>query len=172
MAQSSQTPLAAPPRKVHLRRSTKNVRRAYRTLFALIILILGGWAAIDLIHGDELSSDQRLLAIGFCVAAVLAFAILRFVEHPYLRELRLARSGYLAQGQIVSVDLSRGRRRRGTLYYTFSTVAGEQFEGRCVLPRRFPLTSLEPGQTIEVLYDPARPMHNKPRLALEHVEFA
>jgi len=172
MTPTSDTPLASPPRKVRLRKATQNVRRAYRTVFMLIILISAGWAAMDLIHWDELSSDQRLLDVGFCVAAVLAFMILRFVEHPYTREARLARSGYVARGQIVSVDMSRGRRGRGTLCYTFRTIAGDALEGRCILPRRYPLTTLEVGQDIDVLYNPANPQHNKPRLALEHVEFA
>jgi hypothetical protein len=171
MTQTSDTPLAAPPRKVHLRRNTRNIRRAYRLIFALIILISGGWAALDLIHWNELTTDQLKLTIGFGVAAVLSFLILRFVEHPYQRELRLARSGYVAQGQVASLDAARGRRGRVVVHYTFRTVAGDHFDGRCVLPRRFPVTSIEVGMAIDVLYDPASPQHNKPRVALEHVEF-
>jgi hypothetical protein len=172
MTQISDTPLAAPPRKVHLRRNTRNIRRAYRLIFALIILISGGWAALDLIYWNELTADQRLLTAGFGVAAVLSFLILRFVEHPYQREMRLARSGYVAPGQVTAHDLARGRRGRVVVCYTFRTVAGDAIEGRCVLPRRVARTSLEVGQAIDVLYDPASPQHNKPRLALEHVEFA
>ena len=47
MTQPSDLPLGPPPRKAHLRRALRNVRRAYRTVFALVILVFGGWAVID-----------------------------------------------------------------------------------------------------------------------------
>ena len=42
------TPLEPPPRKASLRRGIRNVRRAYRMIFALVILVFGGWAATGL----------------------------------------------------------------------------------------------------------------------------
>jgi hypothetical protein len=44
---TSLPPLDPPPRKAHLRRALQNVRRGYRTIFALFILVLGGWAGLD-----------------------------------------------------------------------------------------------------------------------------
>ena len=147
------------------------MRRAYRTLFALIIVVFGGWALLDAFRWGQLSIDQRYLTIGFGVSSMLAFIILRLMERPFARELRLARLGYVAQAQIVTIGPPRGRRQSVTITYTFRTVAGATLEGRCVLPKRVAAVTLEPGQTIEVLYDPARPRVNKPRWWLEYVEF-
>jgi hypothetical protein len=163
--------LGPPPRKAQLRRAVRNMRRAYRTLFALVIIICGGWALLDAYRWNVLTPDQRYLTIGFGMCSLLAFIILRLMERPLGRELRLARQGYVAQGQIVAVGQPRGRRRSVTVTYSFRTVAGLTMEGRCVLPRRISAVTLEPGQALEILYDPARPRLNRPRLWLEYVEF-
>src|SRR5437016_3291586 len=47
MTQPTDPPLEPPPRKAYLRRGIRNLRRAYRTLFALVILVFGGWAVLD-----------------------------------------------------------------------------------------------------------------------------
>lgn len=48
-------PLPAPPRKASLRRATRNLRRAYRTIFALVILVFSGWAGLDALRWYELT---------------------------------------------------------------------------------------------------------------------
>jgi hypothetical protein len=171
MMQKPEVPLGPPPRKAYVRRSARNVRRAYRTLFTLLILVFGGWAALDAFHWLDLTDDQALLAVGFASAALLAFAIYWLVDHPLRRELRLARRGAVAQAQIVAV--SKGRRRRAmlTISYTFLTATGVSVQGDCRLTRRFPVETLAAGTVIEVLYDPKNPHANKPRLGLEYVEF-
>ena len=171
MSQESHPPLGPPPRKAHVRRATRNLRRAYATLFTLVILVFGGWAVLGAFRWTQLRSDEQLLTIGFGLAALLAIIILRFVDHPLRRELRLARRGLVAQGQIASIGKTRGRRATPTITYTFRTAAGATIEGGCALPRRFPIATVAPGMALDVLYDPKNPRLNKPRLALEHVEF-
>jgi hypothetical protein len=171
MTQESLPPLGPPPRKAHVRRATRNLRRAYATLLALVILVFGGWAALDAFRWTELKSEERFLTICFGLAALLAIIILRFVDHPLRRELRLARRGLVAQGQIVTIGKPRGRRATPTITYTFRTGAGATIEGGCALPRRFPVATLAPGVALDVLYYPKNPQINKPRLALEHIEF-
>jgi hypothetical protein len=171
MTQESLPPLGPPPRKAHVRRATRNLRRAYATLLALVILVFGGWAALDAFRWTDLKSDERFLTICFGLVALLAIIILRFVDHPLRRELRLARRGLVAQGQIVTIGKTRGRRATPTITYTFRTAAGATIEGGCALPRRFPVATLAPGAALDVLYYPKNPQINKPRLALEHVEF-
>jgi hypothetical protein len=171
MSQDPHPPVGPPPRKAHIRRGVRNLRRAYATVFTLVILVFGGWALLDLFRWDDLDGDKRALTVGFGLAALLAVVILRFVDHPLRRELRLARRGVLVQGQIVSIGKSRGRRAVPVIVYSFRTAAGAIVEGECALPRRFPVRTLAPGMPIELLYDPKRPCVNKPRMALEFVEF-
>src|SRR5438132_1188308 len=98
MTEKADLPVGPPPRKVHVRRGARNLRRAYATLFALVILVFGGWATIDALRWPELTTDQRFLTCGFALAALLAVLIVQFVDHPLRRELRLARRGEVAQG--------------------------------------------------------------------------
>jgi hypothetical protein len=172
MTLEPQLPLGPPPRKAHVRRAVRNLRRAYATLFALVILVFGGWALLDAFRWDDLKDHERFLTIGFGLTALLAVFVLRLVDHPLGRELRLARRGEVAQAQLVAIGKSRGRHPKPTIAYTFRTPAGAAIEGECALPRRFPIHSLAPGMTIDVLYDPRKPRLNKPRLGLEYVEFS
>ncbi len=55
MSQPLEPLLDPPPRKVQLRRGIKNLRRAYRTVFAMVILVFGGWAAIDAFRWYDLT---------------------------------------------------------------------------------------------------------------------
>ena len=112
------------------------------------VLVLGGWTLLDAYRWNELNADQRALTIGFGVSSLLAFIVLRLMERPFARELRLARQGYVGQGQIVTIGPARGRRRRVTVTYSFRTVAGLTLEGRCLLPRRVSAVTLEPGQPV------------------------
>jgi hypothetical protein len=164
-------PLDPPPRKAHLRRGVRNLRRAYRTIFGLLVLVLGGWAAMDAFRWNELSASARWLDIAFGVAAVLAFVVWRQVERPLGRELRLARAGTVVKARIVALGKPRGRRQVVTIVYTFQTAAGAAIQSDSPLPRRFPVHTLEPGTELEVLHDPANPQLNKPRLAMTFVEF-
>jgi hypothetical protein len=164
-------PLESPPRKVHLRRGTRNLRRAYRVIFVLILAILVGWIVLDLFHWNELELEQRLINVGFAIAGVIAFVVLRFVELPFARELRLGKLGYVASGEILTVGPPRGRRALVTITYAFTTVAGDKLNGRCTLNRSRAAFAVEPGLKVEVLYDPANPGLNRPRFALEFVEF-
>jgi hypothetical protein len=243
--------LGPPPRKAHLRRAIRNMRRAYRTLFALVILVFGGWAVLDgmrwyalayqvrttegkitkkhttprppvqeyhleysfttddgtdiaadtvvpLALYDKVAEEQTVpivylpanprvnhwlfdnnsarfnmmaLAIGHALAALLASAVWRLVESPLGRELRLARHGVAALGEIVTVGKARGRRGIVKITYTFRTAAGAPVQGTCNLPRRFPAHTLEPGTPITILYDPRRRRLHRPRLAMDAVEF-
>lgn len=171
MSISSAAPLDPPPRKAHLRRGIRNMRRAYRTICALVILVFGGWAALDAFRWDELTPDARFLTISFALAALLSFLVWRIVELPFGRELRLARVGVAACGQILTVGKPRGRRAIVRITYSFRTATGATIEGNCDLPRRFPARLLEPGAAIDVLYDPKKPRIHKPRVALDFIEF-
>ena len=57
---SSLPPLDPPPRKAHLRRALQNVRRGYRTIFALLLLVFGGWAGLDAYRWYELKYGTQL----------------------------------------------------------------------------------------------------------------
>ncbi len=163
--------LGPPPRKAHVRRNARNVRRAYATLFALVILVFGGWTALDAYHWTELSNDGRLLTVGFGLTTLFAVCIYQLVDHPLRRELRLARRGELVQGEIVSIGRKRNRRATPLIAYTFRTAAGATVTGESALPRRFPVDTLAPGMPLDILYDAKKPHINKARLALEFVEF-
>jgi hypothetical protein len=167
----SDQPLDPPPRKAHLRRGIRNMRRAYRTIFALVILVFAGWVMLDAFRWPELNRDARFLTISFAAAALLAFVVWLAVERPFGRELRLARRGAVAQGQIVTIAKPRGRRAIVRITYSFRTAAGAIVQGACKLPRRFPAHLLEPGAAIDVLYDPTKPRLHKPRIALDFIEF-
>jgi hypothetical protein len=171
MSLTSDPPLDPPPRKAHLKRAIRNMRRAYRTVFALVILVFAGWAALDVLRWHELTPDARFLTISFAAVALLSFVIWCVVEQPFGRELRLARGGIVAHGQVVTVGKPRGRRAIVRITYSFRTALGATIEGTCNLPRRFPAHLLEPGVAIEVLYDPNKPRLHKPRLALDFIEF-
>jgi hypothetical protein len=164
-------PLPPPPRQAHLRRGVRNLRRAYRSLFTLIVLVLGGWAALDAFRWHELPEHVRYLDIGFGLAALIAVIVWTQVERPQGRELRLGRLGVTASATILTVGKPRGRRFITTITYAFQTAAGATVEGKCRLPRRFPVHRLAAGMTVEVLYDPKKPKLNKPRLAFGHIEF-
>ncbi|HZZ79302.1 MAG TPA: hypothetical protein VFE62_12340 [Gemmataceae bacterium] len=163
--------LAPPPRPAHLRRGVRNLRRAYRTIFGLLVLVLGSWAGMDAFRWEELSDNARWLDAAFGIVAVLALVVWRQVERPLGRELRLARFGVAVKARIVSVAKPRGRRGIVTITYAFRTTTGGTIEAQSKLPRRFPVQTLEPGMEIEVLHDLANPHISKPRPALTFVEF-
>ena len=81
-------PLPPPPRPAHLRRGVRNLRRAYRSLVALIVLVLGGWAALDTYHWNELPEHVRILDLGFGLAALIALIVWRQVEKPIGRRAK------------------------------------------------------------------------------------
>lgn len=164
-------PLPPPPRPAHLKRGVRNIRRAYRSLVALIVLVLGGWSAIDFYHWAELSGHARVLALGFGLAALIALLVWRQVEKPLGRELRLSRRGMMATGTLLAIGKPRGRRQVVTISYSFQTPAGAAMQSDCRLPRRFPIHRLTLGMPLELLYDPRNPRINKPRLAFSYVDF-
>ena len=171
MTQEPNLPLGPPPRKANVRRSLRNLRRAYATLFMLMIVVFGGWALMDALHWTSLTYSERVLTVGFALLAALAGVVMQLVHYPLRRELRLARRGEVAQGQLITVGKTQRRRAAPLIMYKFQTAAGVAIEGICVLPRRFPVQTLAVGMAIEVLYDPKRPHINMPRLALQLVEF-
>jgi hypothetical protein len=171
MPTDPEPPLEPSPRKVHLRRGVRNLRRAYRSLFTLVVLVLGGWAALDALRWHELTDHVRALDIGFGLGALIAVVVWTQVERPLGRELRLGRIGVVAEGTLLTVGKPRGRRAIATITYAFQTAAGVAVQGECRLPRRFPLHTLAPGMALEVLYDPKNPQRNKPRLAFGYIEF-
>lgn len=163
--------LGPPPRKARVRRAARNMRRAYSTLFALVILVFGGWAALDAVRWSELTDDRQLLTVLFGLFALLAVVIHQFVSHPLRRELRLARRGESVLGEIVSIGRMRNRRATPMIVYRFRTAAGDNMEGEWALPRRFPLATLIPGQPLEILYFAKKPRIHRPRIALKYVEW-
>ncbi len=172
MSNTAVAPLGAPPRKVHFRRAIRNLVRAYRTIFTLIILVVGGWAALDLFRWRELDTYARVLTVIQFAAVAIAILVLRFVERPLLRELRLARRGVVVIGEIVSVTLSKRRRAFTQLTYRYRVEGvAEPIVVTCRLPKRIRPESLTPGTAIEVLHDPAKSRVSKPRLAMDFVEF-
>jgi hypothetical protein len=240
-------PLGAPPRKASYRRGIRNARRGYRTLFALVILVFAGWAALDgfrwydlayrvrtvvgkvtgkhgttqheyrleyeftaegdritdstavpqavhdaakpgdpctvvylpgypkidhwLFDNDAIRTHLLYLTIGHGLIALLAVFALRFIERPLRRELRLARRGEVATGELVAIRPPRRKRGLNTITYRFRTAAGIWSECSCKLPRRVRIAELAVGTSLEVLYDPRFPRRNKPRLAFDHVDF-
>jgi hypothetical protein len=171
MSTASVPPLDPPPRKAQLRRAIRNMLRAYRTVFALVILVFAGWAALDALRWHDLNADARFLTISFAVAALFTFLVWVVVEKPFGRELRLARRGVVAQGQIVTIGKPRGRRALVRITYAFRTATGATIEGACKLPRRYPTHLLEPGGDLVVLYDSRKPHIHKPWIALDFIEF-
>jgi len=140
-------------------------------MFVLVIVVFGGWAALDALRWDELPAGSHYLTIGFALISLLALVVWRVVENPLGRELRLARQGIAAMGKVTSVGKPRGRRGIVKITYTFQTAAGAEIAGACKLPRRFPIHTLEPGTPLSILYDPRKPRIHKPRLALDFVVF-
>ena len=55
-------PLGPPPRKASYRRGIRNARRGYRTLFALVILVFAGWAALDGFRWHDLAQRAQTTA--------------------------------------------------------------------------------------------------------------
>lgn len=244
-------PLDPPPRKAQLRRGIRNMRRAYRTVFALVILVFGGWAALDAFRWYDLTYQTQIaegtivrkhtvprqnsheyrieysfntadgthvpqdtsvpfaiyektaegrgipvvylrdnpkldhwlfdndlarmnvlyLMIGHGLAALLAIIVLRLVDRPIQRELRLAKVGVVVPGQIVSIGKPRGRMGFVRITYSFTSPTGATVTGACRLPRRFPVETLAPGMAIDIVADPRNARIHKPRLALDFVEF-
>jgi hypothetical protein len=180
MTQEIDLPLGSPPRKAHYRRGIRNARRAYRTLFVLIIFAFAGWAVLDIIQwyepangvsSDSIRAHPLHMAIGHGLVAFVTLLVLIFVEHPLRRELRLARRGDAATGQLLAVHPPLRRRRRSSITYCFRTATGVTVECSCTLPRRVRIADLNPGMSLEVLYEPREPQLNRPRLAFDHVEF-
>lgn len=171
MSQDPGPPLGPPPRKASIRRGPRAIRNAYGTLFALLVLVFGGWAVFDAFHWPSLSTDEQLLTVAFGVGAVLAIIIYRLVDHPMRRELRLARRGEWVRGRIVSVGRRHNRRATPFVAYTFRTIEGETIEAQANLPARFPVETLSPGAELDLLYDPTDPRVSVPMVALEYVEF-
>jgi hypothetical protein len=181
MDKAIEPPLGPPPRKASLRRGIRNARRGYRTLFALVIIVFAGWAALDMIRWNDLpngpggSEDLRshtlTLAIGHGLVALITLFVLRFIERPLRRELRLARRGDVATGQVLEIRGPRRKRGLPSIRYSFRTAGGATFETSCVLPRRIRVSELAVGMPLEVLYDPRFVGRSKPRLAFDHVEF-
>src|SRR5271166_4316018 len=110
MPTDPEPPLEPPPRKVHLRRAVRNLRRAYRSLFALVVLVLGGWTVLDAFRWYDLTDHVRALDVGFGLGALIALAVWTQVERPLGRELRLGRIGVTAQATLLTVGKPRGRR--------------------------------------------------------------
>jgi hypothetical protein len=181
MDKAIEPPLGPPPRKASYRRGIRNARRGYRTLFALVILVFAGWAALDMIQwhdltsgpdgNDDLRSHTLSLAIGHGLVALITLFVLRFIERPLRRELRLARRGELVTGELVAIRPPRRKRGLNTITYRFRTAAGVWSECTCTLPRRVRVAGLAVGMTLEVLYEPRDLRRNKPRLAFDHVDF-
>jgi len=171
MTQDAELPLGPPPRKAHIRRGARSIRNAYLTLFALLVLVFGGWSIFDAFHWTSLTTEEQLLTVAFGLGAVLSIISYLLVDHPMRRELRLARRGELAVAKITSAG--RKQNRRGTPYvaYTFQTKDGTCIEAESTLPARFPVETRAAGTTINVLYDPDDPALNAPILALEYIEF-
>jgi hypothetical protein len=163
--------LPPPPRPAHLRRGVRNLRRAYRSLFVLIVLVLGGWATLDAFRWHDLPDHVRYLDIGFGLAALIAIIVWTLMERPLGRELRLGRFGVATTGILLSIGNARRRRWIVIVAYSFHTAAGASVHAECRLPRRFPAHRLAPGMALEVLYDPRNPRHNKPRLAFSQIDF-
>jgi hypothetical protein len=171
-------PLGPPPRRARFRRGIRNLRRAYRTVFALVIVVFGGWVVLDAVRLHEATvadaapmGNPYFLMICRGLLALLALAVLLWIERSLFLELRLARRGEVAQGQILATGKGRRRRTRDWITYTFQTSSGTTIQGRCAVPRATHAEKRVPGTTIEVLYFPGKPQMNKPRLGLDFVEF-
>lgn len=171
MATDPDAPLPPPPRPAHLRRGIRNLRRAYRSLVALIVIVLVAWAAIDVYHWPDLPLYQRFLDLGFGLAALIALAVWLQMERPLRRELKLARTGAVANAVLLKIGPPRGRRRIVTVAYSFATASGTAVQAECRLPRRFPVHRLAVGMNLEVLYDVKNPRLSRPRLAFGFIEF-
>ncbi len=180
MANEPVPPLGPPPRRARLLRGLRNLRHGYRSVFALVIFVFVGWAALDawrlyeLSVGDNeaASAHPRFMLICRGLAAVVAVIVLMLIERPLRRELWLARQGLVGQGQILATGKGRRKRARPWITYAFRTTDGKTVEGKCFVPRSTPAAVLISGQTIDVLYDPANPARNKARLGMASIEFS
>jgi hypothetical protein len=109
-----------------------------------------------------------LTGAGVVAAALgLAFACL---EWGLRRELRLARQGEAVVGRVL--DRGTVRMKNGLSYwvsYAFAAADGPR-SGTADVPGGAWL-SLAPGAELAVLYDPERPRHHRPLLALTRVRF-
>lgn len=174
-------PLGPPPRKASFRRGIRNARRGYRTLFALVVFVFAGWAALDMIRwhdlpsgpgaDDDLRAHTLSLAVGHGLVALITLFVLRFIERPLRRELRLARRGEVAAGVLAAIRSPRRKRGSHAITYEFRTASNVGIACTCALPRRTRVSDLAVGMSLEVLYDPRQPRRNKPRLAFAHIEF-
>lgn len=136
------------------------------------VVYLPGRAEHWLFDNQAARSQPRFMLIGRGSAVLVAIVVLLFIERPLRREVRLARHGEVAPGQILATGKGRRRRARPWITYAFRTASGAILEGKCGLPRGTGATARAPGTPIEVLYDPRRPSVNKARLGLEFIEFA
>jgi hypothetical protein len=137
------------------------------------VVYLPEYPRIDhwLFDNDAIRGHLLSLTIGHGLIALLAVFALRFIERPLRRELRLARRGELAAGELVAIRPPRRKRGLNTITYRFRTAAGAWSECSCRLPRRVRIADLAVGMALEVLYEASDPRRNKPRLAFDHVEF-
>ena len=192
MNQEPAPPLGPPPRKARLHRNIRNLRRAYRSIFALLIFVFAGWAALDGWRLYELSygtvsanagadhwlgdnesarTQARFMIICRGLAALIVLIVFVVIERPLRAEVWLARHGVVAQGQILATGQGRRKRSKPWIKYVFCTASGDMVEGKSFLPRATPAEVLGVGRPIEVLYDPRHPRRNKARLAMTSVEF-
>ena len=131
------SPLGPPPRKAHLRRGVRNLRRGYRTIFGLLVLVLGGWVAMDAFRWNDLSAMPAGSMLPS--ASPLCWRSSSGVRSsPLGRELRLAHIGSVVKARILAIGKPRGRRQIVTITYAFQTAAGAAIQADSALPRRFP----------------------------------
>jgi hypothetical protein len=175
--------LGPPPRKARFRRAVRNLRRAYRTMFMLIILVFGGWAVLEAIRlwdaptpfewqdNPSTRGYSLFMMISCGLAALLALAVFLWSERGLRRDLNLARYGLLTQGQIQTTGKGRRKRARAWITYSFIAANGATVQGRCIVPRNTPVEARAVGTSIDVLYDPDTPTINKARMGLDFIEF-
>jgi hydrogenase-4 membrane subunit HyfE len=150
--------------------ATSLVARMMIAIWALVLLLLG---VVFLTLGLALGDDQRAFAaIGAAILVVgLALALVTWRLHSRARaERRRRREGERAFAEVVHARLHTMTRIGVMLTYTLTVrfapagTAETQLTRTVLVP---PTQSLQPGQRIEICYDPSDPANFEPLSAVD-----
>lgn len=99
--------------------------------------------------------------------------VLRIAATLRFRRLRaILRTGTMVEGELVEMTKASenpdvAARTSIEMAYAFDDATGTRHEGLCGIPWREAYRDMEPGDTLSVCYDPARPDASVPLLILE-----
>ena len=91
--------------------------------------------------------------IGLAATAILAIACVGAGVFLLLKILHLTENGLRAEARVAAIE--RGAKNSKWPVYEFTTATGLEVRARDITQRMF--APIEPGDTVTVLYDPAKP---------------